>query len=175
MSDTNETDLWNDIQRAGGIDEYVEQQLQANGYYVERKDTASMSKSELKRYKNELKKEAREKREIKAKAWEAYKTKHIVHLGENVYWTDDHAPDKWDLPDAEERAAENELPPLDKVKDLAEKMGLTIGELRSFAYHRDAATGLHYHRFTIPKRNGKERAIWAPKTEIESRAALDSL
>jgi len=30
------------------------------------------------------------------------------------------------------------------------------------AYHRDAATHIHYRRFVIPKRGGGERAIWAP-------------
>ncbi|MBY0229934.1 MAG: reverse transcriptase family protein, partial [Gemmataceae bacterium] len=33
---------------------------------------------------------------------------------------------------------------------------------RWLAYHRDAATKLHYRRFVIPKRGGGERAIWAP-------------
>ncbi len=168
MSDPNPNDIWRQIQQAGGMNAYINQQLQANGYLVERRDVDDMSKAELKRYKNELKEEAKEKRRIKQKAWQAYKQKHIVHIGENVYWTDDHAPDKWDLPDAEERAAENELPPLDKAPDLADAIGITIGELRSLAYHRDAATGIHYHRFTIPKRSGKERAIWAPKPRLKA-------
>ena len=43
----------------------------------------------------------------------AYKATHIVHLGEGVFWTDGRGHDKWDLPNAEDRAAENELPPLD--------------------------------------------------------------
>jgi retron-type reverse transcriptase len=36
------------------------------------------------------------------------------------------------------------------------------------AYHRDAATSLHYVRFTIPKRDGTERPIWAPKKRLKA-------
>ena len=36
------------------------------------------------------------------------------------------------------------------------------------AYHRDAATSLHYSRFTIPKRDGTERPIWAPKKKLKA-------
>ena len=46
-------------------------------------------------------------------------------------------------PTAPERAAENELPPLDTPKQLAEALGLTVAELRAMAYHRDAATMIH--------------------------------
>src|SRR5262249_10503411 len=46
--------------------------------------------------------------------------------------------------------------------------GLTIPELRWLAYHRDAATRIHYRRFTIPKRDGTERAIWAPLPKLKA-------
>ena len=84
--------------------------------------------------RKELKAEAAEKRKLKKEAWAAYKEKHIVYLGENVYWTDDHAPDKWDHPEAEEQASENELPKFDSPQQLAKALGVTIKELRSFAF-----------------------------------------
>ena len=46
-------------------------------------------------------------------------------------------------------------------------MGLTVAELRRLAYHRDAATVLNYRRFTIPKRDGSARAIWAPLPRLK--------
>src|SRR5262249_20254772 len=110
----------------------------------------------------ELKAEAEEKRKLKREAWRAYRANHIVHLGDGIHWSDAGGPDRWGVENAEERAAENELPPLDTPQQLAEALGLSIPQLRWLAYHRDAATRIHYRRFVIPKRGGGERAIWAP-------------
>jgi hypothetical protein len=85
-----------------------------------------------------------------------------------VFWTDRAREDKWDTPNSEERAAENELPALDKPEQLAEALGVTVPQLKGMAYHRDAATSLHYVRFTIPKRDGTERPIWAPKKRLKA-------
>src|SRR5207237_6208312 len=115
-----------------------------------------------------LRAEAAERRTLKQEAWQAYRATHIFHLGEGVYWNDVTRPDKWDLPNAEERAAENELPSLDSPQQLAEALGLSISQLRWLAYHREAATMIHYRRFTIPKRNGKERPIWAPLPKLKA-------
>ena len=43
--------LWQSVSEAGGIDRYVDQQLQTHGFVVERRDTEGMSKRELERYK----------------------------------------------------------------------------------------------------------------------------
>ena len=154
--------LYRDIEQAGSIDVYVDSQLRERGFLVERRATDNMSQRQLARYKKELKQEAVEKRKLKAEAWKAYKTRHMVFLGEGVFWNDAIDYDKWDLENAESRAAENELPPLDKPQDLAQALNLTIPELRRLTYHRDAAETIHYRRFTIPKRDGSERPIWAP-------------
>ena len=75
--------------------------------------------------------------------------------------------DRWDIDNAEERAAENGLPPLSTPADLAEALKISVAQLRWFCYHRDAAKMIHYQRFTIPKRNGKEREIWAPTAQLK--------
>jgi RNA-directed DNA polymerase len=162
--------LWRTIVQAGGIPAWVDAQLQARGLLVTRRDAATLSDREREAYKKELKAEAEERRRLRKEAWQAYKANHIVHLGEGegVFWTDAAGPDKWDLPNAEERAAENELPPLDAPQQLAEALGLTVAQLRWLAYHRDAATHLHYRRFVIPKRGGGERAIWAPLPTLKA-------
>lgn len=161
-------DLWRSIESAGGRDKYINAQLKEKGYLLERKPTDNMSKAELDRYKKTLKEEAAERRRLAKEAWQAYKAAHLVHLGEGVFWNDDLDHDKWDLPDAEERQAENELPKLDKPKQLAEALKISIAELRVLAYHRDAATRLNYYRFTIPKRDGSRRAIWAPHRRLKA-------
>lgn len=160
--------IFRGIEQAGTIDAYVDGQLRERGFLVERRATDDMSQRELTRYKKELKEEAAEKRKLRSLAWKAYKTQNIVFLGEGVFWNDALDWDKWDLDNAEARAAENELPPFDKPQQLAEALQLTISQLRWLVYHRDVATSLHYHRFTIPKRDGSPRAIWAPRPTLKA-------
>src|SRR5690348_929964 len=165
---TNPIDLWRAIVQAGGTQAYIDAQLAERGFLVERRATDAMSERERDAYRKSLRAEAEERRRLKREAWRAYRASHIVHLGEGIYWKEDSGPDRWDLPHAEERAAENELPPLDSPAQLAEALGLTVPELRWLAYHRDAAKSIHYRRFTIPKRDGSERAIWAPLPKLKA-------
>lgn len=160
--------VWRAVERAGSIERYVDEQLVELGYLIERRPTDSMSKRERDAYKKQLKEEAAERRRLRSEAWAAYKANHVVHLGEGVFWNDGLDWDKWDLEHAEERAAENELPPLDNPRQLAEALEITVAELRWFAYHRDLATMVHYRRFTIPKRRGGERPIWAPRPRLKA-------
>ncbi len=160
-------DLWRTVEQAGGVRPYVQAQLVERGFVVQRRETDQMSDREKDVYKKSLKAEAEERRKLSRQAWAAHKATHIVHLGEGIYWNDGREPDKWDLPDAEARAAENELPPLDSPAQLAEALGLTVAELRWLTYHRDVASAIHYVRFAIPKRDGTERAIWAPMPRLK--------
>ncbi|MDJ0837774.1 MAG: reverse transcriptase domain-containing protein [Acidobacteriota bacterium] len=160
--------LWAEIDEAGSQEAYIRGELERLGYLVQRRDVDDMSKRQLADYKKALKKEAAERRRLKKEVWQAYKTANIVHLGEGVYWNDAAAIDKWDHPKAEERAAENELPPLDKPAQLAEALHMDVAELRWLAWNREAAKKIHYRRFTIPKRNGGEREIWAPLPKIKA-------
>jgi len=162
---SNGTDLerlWNEITRSGGIAGYVEKQLSDKNFLVHRRSTEGMSKAKLKDYKESLKREAAERKRLRKEAWLAYRATHLVHIGEGVYFNDADNFDRFDLPSAESRANENELPKLDNPKDLADALKLTIPQLRWLAYHREAATSLHYRAFTIPKRDGSQRQIWAP-------------
>jgi RNA-directed DNA polymerase len=180
------TAVWRTIATAGGIAAYVAAELTRRGVLVARRETDGMTPRELEQYKKQLKAEAAERRAVRREAWRAYKATHIVHLGEGVFWTDappkgdpaaggaaaggkaHGAGDKYDLPNAEERAAENELPPLDGPQQLADALGITIPQLRRLAFHRDAATTVHYRRFVIPKRSGGSRAIWAPLPQLKA-------
>ncbi len=160
--------LWRAVEQAGTVQAYVDSQLRERGFVVERRETEGMSQRELDAYKKSLREEAAERRRLSQEAWRAYKANHIVHLGEGVYWNDADDWDKWDLEHAEERAAANELPPLDKPKQLADALGLSVADLRWMAYHRDAAEMLHYRPFTIAKRDGTERQIWAPMPKLKA-------
>src|SRR5262249_4974952 len=118
--------LWRTIVQAGGIPAWVDAQLGARGLLVTRRDAAALSDREKESYRKELKAEAEERRKPRKEAWLAYRPNHIVHRGEGVFWKDAGGPDKWDAEHAEERAAENELPPLDTPQQLAEALGLTM-------------------------------------------------
>ena len=168
---TDLNQLWQAIVDAGGRDAWIERQLRERGFLVERKSASALessSEAEKGRYKQRLKDESAEKRKIAAEAWKAYKAQHIVHLGEGVYWCDADDFDLLDLPDAEERQSENALPKLETPKDLATALGISVAELRWLAYHRDAATRVHYMRFFIPKKDGTQRAIWAPHKRLKA-------
>ena len=165
---TTPAELWVQVREAGGLRAYVDKQLRERGFLVERRDADSLNDRERERYKKELKAESAERKKLAREAWAAYKTAHVVHLGESIFWTESSGPDKWDTPNSEERAAENELPPLDSPQQLAEALGLTVAQLRGYCYHREAATNLHYRRFTIPKRDGTARAIWAPLPRLKA-------
>jgi hypothetical protein len=162
------SDLWDAIVAAGGIDRYVEAQLETHGFVVARRETDGMSKREKDAYKRSLKREAAERRALRKAAWAAYRASHIVHLGDGIHFCDADTDDRWDLPEPDARLAENELPRLDGPQDLADALGLTVPEVRWLAYHRDVAKTLHYVRFTIPKRSGGERAIWAPMPKLKA-------
>lgn len=160
--------LWRAIRQAGGVQAYIDGELQRRGFVVQRRETDGMSKRQLDEYKKALAAESAEREALKRAAWQAYRASHVVHLGDGIYFNDADDFDRWDLPEPEARAAENELPPLDGPGQLAEALGLTVAELRWMAYHRDLARTLHYRRFTIPKKSGGERAIWAPLPRLKA-------
>jgi retron-type reverse transcriptase len=165
---TDLNSLWRAVEQAGTIEAYVEAQLRERGFVVERRETEQMSPRELEAYKKSLREEAAERRRLRQEAWRAYKANHIVHLGEGVYWNDADDWDKWDLENAEERAAANELPPLDKPKQLAEALSMSVADLRWLTFHRDAAENVHYRPFTLAKRDGSQRQIWAPMPRLKA-------
>jgi hypothetical protein len=60
------------------------------------------------------------------------------------------------------------LPVWDDEDQLAQSLGIDVKRLRYFSIHRERERVVHYVRFTIPKRNGTERLILAPKRELKA-------
>ncbi|WP_027707064.1 retron St85 family RNA-directed DNA polymerase [Zooshikella ganghwensis] len=160
--------LWQDIQHAGSIDAYVNKQLQKKGYLVKRLDAKQLSAKELARYKQQLKQEAEAIQKLNQEAWQVYKQNNIVYLGDQVYWHDNDDWDKYDRENADKALVGYQLPVIHTPAELAEQLQLTIKELRWFTYHRNAAEYSHYQQFSIPKRSGGERSIWAPKPKLKA-------
>lgn len=159
--------LWQDIEQAGGRYPYVQQQLVKQGFLVERQPVDNMSPKERERYKKSLKQQALEQNKLKKLAWEAYKAHHIVYLGRHIYWSDDTSADKWDVKNASNRLIENQLPLITKHHELATALNLSVPQLKGLCYHTDVATTLCYSHFTISKRNGSSRQIWAPIARLK--------
>lgn len=169
--------LWQDIEQAGGRYHYVQQQLVKQGFIVDRQPIDNISPKERERYKKLLKNEAAEEKKLKKAAWEAYKVHNIIYLGRNVYWSDDTSADKWDVKDANNRLIENKLPLITKPHELAAALNLSIPQLKGLCYQTDVATNIPYTHFTISKRNGSARHIWAPipRLKFVQRWILDKV
>ncbi|MBI4859381.1 MAG: RNA-directed DNA polymerase [Candidatus Riflebacteria bacterium] len=61
-----------------------------------------------------------------------------------------------------EKLAAASLPVLASPADVAQALGLAVPRLRWLAFHSDAASRLHYVRFTVPKKSGGTRELSSP-------------
>ncbi len=157
---------WADVEAKGGIRPWVDSELLRLG--LADPGAGSMTDAEKKAYKARREEERRVRRELFRVAWTAYKAAHIVHLGPGVWWHDTADVDKHDAKDADKKRADHALPAVGDAAALAKALGLTIPRLRWLTYHRDVDTGTHYHRWTVPKRDGGLRPISAPKPELKA-------
>jgi hypothetical protein len=157
---------WKQITDAGGIDAWVNAQLVAKGFTDQ--DPSRLSDAEKKGYKERKKAEATERRALRKQAWQAYHATHVTHLGGGIHWEEASDPDRFDVDDRLVRAQQNGLPTIDRGDELAKALGMSISRLRWLTFQRDVDTGTHYRRWTIPKRDGSQRTITAPKKELKT-------
>jgi retron-type reverse transcriptase len=118
------------------------------------------SVEEKKRLKERRKAEAAERRRLHAEAVARRKASDIIYLGRGV--SKGLADRRADV----ERLTAAGLPVLATPADVAEALGLDIPTLRWLAFHTEAATRSHYVRFTIPKRSGGVRQLFAPHAKL---------
>lgn len=76
--------------------------------------------------------------------------------------------DIMDLATDEEQLKRYGLPLWKSEADVATALGLAVGQFRYFSQHRHREQTPHYVAFAIPKRNGEERIIHAPKTKLKA-------
>jgi retron-type reverse transcriptase len=106
-------------------------------------------------------KKLREARLAEARAaWSKARRGLLVFAGEGV------SAGLSNLESDEKALVASKLPVLHTPQDLAKALGIPIGRLRWLTYHRGAATLVHYHRYSIPKKTGGVRAISAPKPDL---------
>lgn len=168
--DGAEQPAWDRIDDAGGIRAWVNAELTRRGL-TDDADPSSMSDKERKRYRARRDEERRVRRILEAQAWAAYKRAHLVHVGLGVFWHDTADYDRYDIAEPEARRQDNELPELRDVQALARVLELPIPRLRWMVYHREVDAGTHYHRWTVPKRDGGARLISAPKPALKRAQA----
>lgn len=84
--------------------------------------------------------------------------------------------DVMDLATDEAQLKRYGLPLWRSEADIANAVGLSLGQFRHYAHHRHREEVSHYIAFAIPKRDGSERIIHAPKTKLKAlQRALDKL
>lgn len=156
---------WEDIRAAGGIRPWVDAELARQGLLAPAV-TPAMNDAEKGAFKARREEERRVRKLLHKAAWASYKRAHVVYVG--VFYRDEPDLDRLDPKDAEDKARDNQIPV--EVKDapsLARALGLAVARMRWLAFHRDVDSGTHYHRWTVPKRDGTPRLISAPKPDLK--------
>ncbi|HUY90014.1 MAG TPA: reverse transcriptase family protein [Pirellulales bacterium] len=118
------------------------------------------SQEEHEALKQRKKSEAAERRRMRAEAVAMRRAGDIVFLGRGVSRR---------LADREahvERLERLGLPVLAEPSDVAEALSISIPRLRWLAFHNEAATRVHYVRFTVPKKSGGVRELSAPHRSL---------
>lgn len=113
-------------------------------------------KAEREAIKAKKKAEAARRRERQAAEVAARRAGDIIFLGRGV------SRGLADRRANVERLGQLGLPVLASPADVAEALGLSIPQLRWLAFHSEAATRVHYVRFSVPKRSGGTRELAAP-------------
>jgi retron-type reverse transcriptase len=130
--------------------------------YAYRQAQAAVVRSQQEReaLKKQKKREAAERRKAHAEAVARRKATDIVFLGRGV---SRGLADR--RPNVEKLQAAG-LPVLATPQDVSEALKLDIPKLRWLAFHSDASRSSHYIRFTVPKKSGGLRALFAPHSTI---------
>jgi retron-type reverse transcriptase len=116
--------------------------------------------AEKKARKEQKKAAAAERKRLHAEAVKHRRDTDIIFLGRGV------STGLADRRSNVEKLAAAGIPVLATPADVATAMSLSIKRLRWLAFHSEAAGVTHYIRFTIPKRSGGVRTLFAPHDNI---------
>lgn len=112
--------------------------------------------------RQETKERQKKEKEERARVWADKKTRDIVYLGDGVSGglNDKNADTA--------RLAATGLPIFESVEQLAQKMEISIAELRFLSFSRRVSKNSHYRRFSLPKKSGGTRQISAPMPRLKN-------
>jgi RNA-directed DNA polymerase len=157
---------WKAIGEAGGAEKWIDAELRAKGLFVDT-DPSTLTDATRDAFKESKRAESAEKRRLEKLAWQAYRATHVVYVGNGVYFRDEEEEEKADREARLERARQNDLS-VDSIDALAKGLGLSRPGLRWLCFHRAVDKQSHYNFWTIPKRDGTQRQITAPKPELKA-------
>ncbi|PSB03546.1 reverse transcriptase family protein [Merismopedia glauca] len=154
-----------EIRRLGELNRELQQLHQQNRQLHNeaalRKQLLKERLAESKRKQQETKERRERERKERAEAWKARKEQDILFLGQGVSGGLDRREPNL------ERLQNQKLPVFTTPESLASAMGVTIGQLRFLAFHRQVAKTCHYIRFYISKKTGGQRLISAPMPRLK--------
>ncbi|MEC7988191.1 MAG: reverse transcriptase family protein [Myxococcota bacterium] len=174
--------LQNRIEKVG-TDAFIAEEFRLRGVRVRKRQKIKDFTDEKAKesYIEDRKKEDEVRAELRSLMWAAYKTKNIAHLGEGIFWDDGIGLDFFDPYERyyldkgrpKGRLIDNDLPVLESLEELIDALSAAVPELdapmlRWFCYHRSVAETIHYRAFSIPKKSGGRRHIWAPMPKLKA-------
>ena len=140
----------------------IDQQVAASNSYVRNLlaqiRAERIARSAARRMQRAVVKEQADR--LRAARWAELKAERPPHLGAGV-------SDRLDFTGGDgQRIAQEGLPALEILPDLATRLDMSTSEVQWLSYHRAVATIDHYSRFQIPKRSGGRRTISSPKPRL---------
>jgi len=167
--------FWQEVERMGGPKRYIRSELDRAGVPVRKRVNITRIKDDKLRaaYIADRKLEEDARSPLRRKVWDAYRATHLVHLGLDIHWNDVVGVDFFDPYKRKQRILDNALPEIESVDQLIGHLREAVPEmdvptLRWFCYHREVARALHYRPYTIPKKSGGVRHIWAPLPRLKA-------
>jgi RNA-directed DNA polymerase len=157
--------LWKSISEAGGGDAWIASELRRRGLTVDT-DPDSLGDDKTS-YKERKKAEAAERRVLQKDVRRAYLATHVDFVGHGIFYTDTNDETIREKDERLARARGNDLDGLESPEALATALQLDTPQLRWLCFHRDVQSASHYEYWTIPKRDGSERQITAPKPNLK--------
>lgn len=141
-------------------DEMASLRPDLTGAHVAAEAAVQADRVERQRIKAQKKAEAAERKRLHAEAVLHRRQTDIIYLGRGV------SRQLADRRAEVEKLTAAGLPVLATPADIATALGLTTPRLRWLAFHSDASPVTHYIRFTIPKRSGGTRTLFAPHADL---------
>ena len=141
-------------------DEMARLRPQMAGAHVAGDAAVISDREERARIKEQKKAEAAERKRLHAEGVNQRRQTDIIFLGRGV------SKGLADRRSNVEKLASIDLPVLATPADVASALQLTIPRLRWLAFHSDASPVTHYVRFTVPKRSGGIRTLFAPHADL---------
>ncbi|CAN1210774.1 reverse transcriptase family protein [Tumidithrix helvetica PCC 7403] len=154
-----------EIRRKGEILRELEdlrsQNRQLHNEEALKKAALALRLAESKRKQQETKERRERERQERLALWELKKQQEIVFLGEGVSAGLNQTECDRD------RLQSYDLPEYGTSEEIANAMGISLGELRFLAFARRASNTSHYIRFKIAKKTGGSRLISAPMPRLK--------